>query len=338
VSIGRWACLVLLAGCSSGGESEEEVTPRVPVGTTIVATDTIEDAVTVVGRLSATPGGSATLTAPAPAVVQKVLVQIGSRVGNGASLVELDAPELLTSARSLAAQADIAERDATRQQELLRQGITSQKQADERAADATAARSAAAAAQALLARTHVRSPIAGTVQEVSVHPGERVEAGATLVAVINATTLDLLAQVPAADLARLREGATASVVQDGDSVAVDGRVAALAPALDSLTNSGQAVIRFPNPHAALRPGAAATARIRLGKPRPALVISDSALVVIGDSLSVFVVGPDSVAHARPVGVGIRRSGRAEIRSGLKPGERVVTTGAFGLADGMKVVF
>jgi RND family efflux transporter MFP subunit len=329
--------LLLASACQRGGEEEAELTPRVPVGLAIAATDTITDVVSVVGRLTATPGGSALLTAPAPALVRRVEARLGARVARGALLVELDAPELVTSARSLAAQAELAERDAARQQELFRQGIVSQKQADEKATEATSARAAAGAAAALLARTRVTSPIAGSVQKVTVHPGERVDAGAELLEVINSTTLDLLAQVPGAELARLRVGQVALVVAEGVTAGVPGRVAALAPAVDSLTNAGQAVIRVPNPLATLRAGAAATARIATGRPLQALVIPDSALVVVGDSLTVFVVSADSVAHARSVAVGIRRGGRAEIRRGLSPGERVVSSGAFGLSDGMKVV-
>ena len=329
--------LLVVSACKGGGEPEAEVVPRVPVATTIAATDTITDVVTVVGRLTATPGGSALLTAPAPGVVRRVQVQLGQRVARGALLVELDAPDLVSSARSLAAQAEQAERDAERQRELFRQGITSQRQAEEKASEATAARAAANGAGALLARMSLKSPIAGAVQRVEVHPGEHVDAGKELVEVINSTSLDLLAQVPAADLARLKVGALALVLTEGVSAGAPGKVAALAPAVDSLTNAGQAVIRVPNPLGSLRAGAAATARIVTGARRQALIVPDSALVVLGDSLTVFVVSADSVAHARTVGVGIRRAGRAEILRGLSPGDRVVRSGAFGLSDGMKVV-
>jgi len=327
----------LLGGCRKGADEEAEVTPRVPVTVTVIASDTISDVVTVVGRLSATPGGSALLTAPAPAVVRRVATQLGARVGRGALLLELEAPELVTAARSAAAQAELAERDAARQQELFRQGIVSQKQADEKATEATSARAAASAAAALLARARVSSPIAGSVQRVMVHQGERVDAGAELVEIINSSALDLLAQVPAADLARVRPGAAAVVTTEGVLAVAPGQVTALAPAVDSLTNSGQALIRVPNPLGLLRAGSAASARVVTGKPRAALVLPDSALVVVGDSLTVFVVTPDSVAHARSVEVGIRRAGRAEIRRGVQAGERVVSSGAFGLSDGMKVI-
>ena len=63
---------------------------------------------------------------------------------------------------------------------------------------------------------------------------------------------------------------------------------------------------------------------------------DSAIVLQGDSSTVFVVGRDSVAHARTVVRGAHEEGRTEVRGNLAPGDRIVTTGAFGLQDGMRV--
>jgi multidrug efflux pump subunit AcrA (membrane-fusion protein) len=129
----------------------------------------------------------------------------------------------------------------------------------------------------------------------------------------------------------------ADVTQDGDTARVPGWLAALAPGVDTLTNAGEAVIRVANRGRRLHPGASATARIRLGVRRDVLVAPDSALVLAGDSTVVFIVGSDSVAHARSVVRGIRAEGRTEIRGNVRAGDRVVTTGAFGLEDGMRVV-
>jgi membrane fusion protein (multidrug efflux system) len=247
-------------------------------------------------------------------------------------------PELESTAHTASAQAGIAERDAARQQELLKEGITSKREADARAAEAASARSAAEAASQLLARARVTSPIAGIVQRVAAHPGERVDAGALLIEVIDPSTLDLVAAVPAAALARIRVGAAALVRSEGAGRALPGRVQAIAPAVDSLTNSGQVVVRVPNPGRALRAGEGATALVIVEVRKRALVVPDSAIVVLGDSLAVFVVGADSVAKAHDVGVGTRRNGRAEILRGIAPGDRIVVSGAFGLSDGMKVVF
>jgi membrane fusion protein (multidrug efflux system) len=330
--------LILVGACHSAASDEDvAVTPKVPVGVATAVRDTLTEGLAVVGRLTPTPGGSALLTAPAAGVVGQIQVQVGAKVSKGQLLLTLDVPDLANNARALTAAAEIAEKDAQRQEQLLAEGITSAKQAEQRRAEAVGARAQANAAQQLYARARVTSPLAGGVQRVAVHPGERVDAGAQLIEVINASVLDLLALVPSAQLGDLRVGQGVTVTPDGSTDGFPGKINAIAPGVDSLTNAAQVFIRVPNPVGALRAGTGATALVLVGKRRDAVVVPDSAIVVVGDSLSVFVVEGDTLARVRSVTVGARRGGRAEIKAGLKPGEVVVTSGAFGLTDGMKVV-
>lgn len=308
-----------------------------PVGLGTVLRDSLIEEQTLTGRLAARPGGAALLAAPAAGVVRAVRAQVGDRVARGQTLIELDVPELAAEADQRSSAAAQAERQAERQRRLLADGITSARQQEEAATAARQAAAAAAAARDLLARTRVTSPIGGRVQDVLVQPGERVGAGKALAQVIAGDTLDLMAAVPAASLGRLKRGQVAEVLQEGDSTPHLGWVAGLAPGVDSLTGAGEAVVRVPNPDGALRAGAGAEARVRIGVRRDALLVPDSALVLRGDSSVVFVVGADSIAHARSVVRGARQGGRSQVTGDLRPGDQVVTTGAFGLEDGMKVV-
>lgn len=328
--------IALIVACRSAPQ-EVAIIPKVPVGVATAVQDTITEGLTAVGRLAPTPGGSALLTAPAAGVVKQIYVQVGARVAKGQLLLELDVPDLFNNARALGAAAEIAERDAQRQEQLFREGITSAKQAEQRRADAVAARAQASAARQLLARARVTSPLAGGVQRVMVHMGERVDAGGPLVEVIDASVLHLMALVPSAQLAPVRVGQAAPVTPDGSAESIPGVVHAIAPGVDSLSNAAQVVIRVPNARGDLRAGAGATALIQVARRRNAVVVPDSAIVVVGDSFSVFVVEGDTVARVRSVTLGTRRGGRAEIRAGVRAGEVVVTSGAFGLADGMLVV-
>jgi RND family efflux transporter MFP subunit len=297
----------------------------------------VVERLTLTGHLTPRPGGAALLTAPAAGVVQSLRVQIGDTVKRGEVVAELDVPELAADARQKEAAAAQADREAQRQQRLLGEGITSSRQAEEATANAHQAAAGAAAARDLLARTRVASPISGVVQDVLVQQGERVDAGNPLVQIVAADTLDLVASVPATRLGRLRVGLPAGVAQEGDSFYTMGRVAALSPGVDSLTNAGAAVVRIPNAAGHLHPGAGATAKVRLGVHRDVLVVPDSAIVLAGDKSVVFVVGPDSIAHQQTVVRGVRDDGRTEVEGDLKAGDRVVTTGAFGLQNGMHVV-
>jgi RND family efflux transporter MFP subunit len=334
--------LALLAACRRSGaeadrnESTSLSRTRVPVGVATVVRDTIRDELVVTGRLAPKPGGSALLTAPAAGVVAIVNAQVGARVRRGAELLVLDVPELSADARQKEAAAAQAQREAERQARLLSDGVTSKRAAEEAAAAAGQASSAAEAAKTLLERTRVRTPLSGRVQTVRVQRGERVDAGAPLAEVIDADTLDLHVAVPAGRLARLHPEQQVSLVQEGDTASHAARIQAVAPGVDSLTNAGEVVIRASNPSGQLLVGAGATARVLVGAQPEALVVPDSALVLAGDSTAVFVIGPDSIVHQRIVLAGVRQGNRVAVQGAIKAGDRVVTTGAFGLQDGMKV--
>jgi RND family efflux transporter MFP subunit len=332
---------LLIAGvsCSHGADGDEPdggSRTLVPVETATVIRDSVVESLALTGRLEARPGGSALLAAPAAGVIGAVRVQVGDRIARGTTVIELEVPELAADARQKAAAADQADREAARQRQLLADGITSARQAEEAAATAEQAKAAAAAARDLLARTRIASPINGRIQAVLVQRGERVDAGKPLVQIVAPDTLDLIVPVPAADLRRLSPGLPVAVVQEGDTAPVRGRLAAVAPAVDSLTNAGQAVIRIANPTGHLHPGAGATARVQTAVRPQALVVPESAIVLAGDSSVVYVVGPDSIAHQRVVTRGAASSGRVEVEGRIQAGDRVVTTGAFGLQDGMRV--
>jgi membrane fusion protein, multidrug efflux system len=336
---GLLAAMLLLAACGHAGSEDEAGSAdstRVPVGLGSVVRDSIVEQATVTGRLEARPGGAALLASPAAGIVRAVVAQVGDRVRRGQVILELEVPELVADAEQRASAAAQAQREADRQQRLLADGITSARQAEEASAAARQAQTAAIAARDLLARTRVSSPIAGRVQQIYVQRGERVEAGKPLAQVIAGDTLDLVGAAPVATLGQLRKGQNALIAQEGDSARYRGWVAALAPGVDSATGAGRVVLRVPNPDGALRAGAGAQGWIRLGVRHDALVVPDSAIVLQGDSSTVFVVGRDSVAHARTVVRGTHQDGRTEVRGNLAPGDRIVTTGAFGLQDGMRV--
>jgi len=331
----RWLAVAgVLLGCHGGGDGAAAV-PLVRVSAAAVEQAMMPETAALVGRLVPRPGSVAVLSAPTDAVVQSVVVQVGTPVKEGDPLIILDAPELEANAVALRATADAAERDANRQAALLEDGITSRRAAEEATAAATSAAATAAAAERLLAQTRATSPLGGRVQRVLVNPGERVSAGDPLVEVIRPGLVDLVAQVPASLLVRVRPGQPATVLAEGITGSAEARVHAVAPAVDSATGAGTAILWLA-PNTVLPPGAGATATVTLGRLTSALVVPETALVLVGDSLSVFVIQPDSTVRRVGVVVQARNEGRVAVSGALQAGETVVAMGGYGLADGMKV--
>ncbi len=329
----RWS-LLLLAACAGQGEPVDPPGTGVPVTTLVTTLDSLSETLVLTGRLVPVPGGGATLAAPTDAVVQSIAVRVGDPVRAGDLLLQLDTPELRTAAATLTAQARTADLDLTRQRDLYAEGITARRQLEEREGAAASARAAAEAATELLGRARVVSPLAGGVQRVLVQVGERVAAGQPLVEVIDRRTLDLRAGATPQALTQVAIGQAASVRGEGVDDPVPGRVAAIAPGIDTLSGLGEVVVRIPAA-GALRPGSGGTATVQVRLLRDAVVLPDSALVPAEGGLVVFVVGDDSLARARPVEVRLRAGGRAAV-NGVQPGERVVISGAFGLADSVRV--
>jgi membrane fusion protein (multidrug efflux system) len=94
--------------------------------------------------------------------------------------------------------------------------------------------------------------------------------------------------------------------------------------------------RIPNPKARLRGGMFASLDLTLQLRESAIVIPEPALMSNGDRFMVFVVDTNSMAQMRPVKVGERLAGKAEIVNGLAAGERVVVEGTQKLRPGVPV--
>ena len=118
---------------------------------------------------------------------------------------------------------------------------------------------------------------------------------------------------------------------------MNGRVADVAGVVDTATRSVAVRVRPVGATHGMRIGESVPAVITKAVHPLAIVVPIEALVPEGDAFRVFVVDSDSVAHARAVTVGARRGKEAMITDGLKAGERVVTSGAYGIDEGTKVL-
>ena len=191
-------------------------------------------------------------------------------------------------------------------------------------------------ARAELARAAIRSPITGTVTKRAINDGEAVDPATPAFEVIDSSSLDVVANLPAGFLGRVKTGDLASVhVEPLPDKEFSGGVVKVAPSVDPQTNTVAVRVRLANPDGELKAGIFANARIAVEIHQNALVVPQTALVVQGDETFVFVSKGDKV-EKRKVTVGIRDGNRVEITEGLEENERVVTQGAYGLGDGTKI--
>jgi RND family efflux transporter MFP subunit len=160
------------------------------------------------------------------------------------------------------------------------------------------------------------------------------------VEVSDPSALDVLMNVTPTDAARVHAGAKVTLAAgqsaSGEPLGV-GTVVDISGTIDS-TNRGVAVrVQAPTTRRPLRIGETIFGQIAVNTSPNAIVIPAEALVPSGETFTVFVVDPNGIAHAREVKVGGKTDTAVEITDGLHAGERIVTTGAYGVQDSAKVV-
>jgi membrane fusion protein, heavy metal efflux system len=175
----------------------------------------------------------------------------------------------------------------------------------------------------------VRAPASGYVLQKNITPGTVVDLAADLFVIGELEHLWLTASVRQEYLGMLKKGQAVVISVNGlPDIHVNGHITNVGEQFDSTTHTMQVRVEFENPGNRLRPEMLATAQIAVGMEKPALFVSADAIQQVGGQDSVFVrTSPDRFVM-RPVMAGSQVGDRVPIEDGLKPGEQVVTRGAF----------
>jgi HlyD family secretion protein len=244
-------------------------------------------------------------------------------------------------ARKEVDQAELSYTQARNQYQIAQQHLTAienvSKQQELKAAHGqlSAAQGKYMGAEAQLGYSEIRSPIDGVVTDRPVYPGETPPGGTPLLVIMNTSKVIARAHIPQQEAALLHQGdaAAMNVPGVGDAPA---QLTLVSPAVDPNSTTIEIWAEAANPEAKLHPGMTVQLLITAAKVPDALVVPASALLTNEGETSVMVIGSDGAAHQRSVEVGIRHGDDVQVVSGLKPGERVVSSGAYGLPDNTKV--
>ncbi|WP_186728769.1 efflux RND transporter periplasmic adaptor subunit [Sphingomonas panacisoli] len=327
--------LFLLAACGGGAEEEKAPEPTAQVRTAPAELGSSTDAVSVYGATEATPGSTRAIIAPAEAIVVSVSAPTGTAVGHGAVVITLRAsPATQAAIAKAAADAGQAQAAYQRALRLRKDGLVSD-------ADVETARAAVASANAARMGTGMggsvalRAPVAGTVQNLTVKPGDQVAAGTSLATI--GTLGDLRAKfgVDPALAPRLHPGLPIKMSTINGGAETDATIIGVDPQVDPTTRLASVYAAVP---AGMRLGAGEPLRasLQVGATATGITIPYAALLDNGGKSYVFVV-KGGVAKEREVSPGNSMGDRIQILKGLQPGERVVIEGGTALEDDMKVV-
>ncbi len=276
-------------------------------------------------------------------------VDIGARVHAGQVLASLESEtgkNQLASARADVESARAAEQVAAlnlkRMQALMPSGAIARTQLDSARADWQSAssklKSSTAAlrnAEQNLSWTQLVAPADGIITRVNASAGQVVSAGQAVFTLATSEARDVVFAV--ADPRQLASNATFTVALLADpSVKASGSLRDISPQADPQTRTWQVRLALANPPAAMALGASAT--IALPESASAgFAVPAFALSRLGQQPALFVIDDKNRAQPRAVTLGGYSASSVFIRSGLRPGDRVITAGVSKLRAGEQVI-
>lgn len=180
------------------------------------------------------------------------------------------------------------------------------------------------------AETTVYAPIAGTVVQRKVGPGQFLAAGATDPAFVigDLSTVWLLANVRETDAPRIKPGQAVEFT----TLAIPDRVfkasvSYVSPAVDPASRRLMVRAEIPNPGGLLKPEMFANVTIVTHAEDNVAAVPRSALVQEDGAVRVWVALPDKSLELRKIEIGLTSRDKVQVRQGLAVGERIVSSGS-----------
>lgn len=347
------AALLAAGGCGRGPAGSAGGPPaRPPAAVSVVALQPkpVERASEFIATLRSLR--SSTIQPDVAGSVTRIFVKAGDRVKAGTPLVQIDpdrqqAAVHSTEANRSGADADVRywRQQVTRLQALVAAGAISRQEFEQAQNSLKTAEAKLASIDAQVSEDRVQlryyrivSPQDGIVGDIAVRPGDRVTSSTAITTVDENSALEAYIQVPLERAPDLRPGLPVQLLDADGRVAAVNPITFVAPRVDTATQSVLVKSLLKEVPPSVRSQQFARARV-VWSTASGLTVPVVAVSRVSGQYFCFVVEPQGsglVARQRPVKVGEVVGDDYPVTGGLKPGDRVVTSGIQKLADGAPV--
>ena len=321
------------------------VPPPESVSSAIVREGKWQGFMSAIGTVTAVQG--VTVTPDIPGLVREIAFESGATVAKGDLLVRLDTSAEESQLRAVEAQAGLARSNLTRVRSLRTEGSVSQSDLDAAEAALKQYEANADAIRATIEKKTIRAPFAGRLGIREINLGQYLDTGKPIVSLQSLAPVYADFSFPQQELARLKTGMQVRLSSDTyPGRNFDGILTAVNPDLDPLTRSVGAQATFANADDLLRPGMFARVKVLLSEEQNVLVIPATSVLSAPYGDSVYVIetkptkagaAPQLVVRQQFIRTGSARGDFVSVESGLKPGDRIVSSGLFKLRNGLTVV-
>jgi RND family efflux transporter MFP subunit len=344
------ALLFFFSACDHDkGKPAGPVMSGLPVKTETVQTKKVPEYTEYIATLEAR--GSAILQPEVEGQITKILVHSGQQVTAGQPLMVID--PRLQEATLRSQEASLKNKQATleydrvdleRKKNLYAAGVIPKQELDQAQTAYDAARADVAATEATVRQQSVQlryhtvsAPDNGTIGDIPVRVGDRVQTSTALTTIDHGGPLEAYISIPAGDAGRAKIGTPVDVLVNGQ-VALRTKVYFISPRVD---NANQLLlIKAPVPNAEGRFRNYELVHVRvIWNEQDRVVVPVTAVAHLGNMAFAFLVQKTDkgyVAKQQAINTSGISGNDYVVVSGLEQGNQLITTGVQNLVDGMPV--
>jgi RND family efflux transporter MFP subunit len=295
---------------------------------------------------------SATMQPQVNGNLVKILVKSGDLVKAGQLLMRIDPLKQMATVQSQTgtqaqkkALYEYTQIEEERQRKLFEAGVVSRDVFDQATQAYQNAKADYEANVALtdtqnqqLAYYDIRAPFTGIVGDIPVHLGDYVSPTTLLTTVDENADLEAYIYIPTQRATLVRQGLPVEILDSSGKVLVKSKISFLSPQVDNGLQSILAKAEIPRTAQLLRNQQLVNARVTWSTA-PAPVVPVLAVSLIGGQTFVYLASPKGdgyIAHQVPVQLGETVGNTYPVLGGLKPGDKVITSGLQFLQEGAPV--
>jgi RND family efflux transporter MFP subunit len=341
------ACLV--AGCKSAPPPPPPP-QAMPVQVASVTLSPVPNSDTYVATIKSRR--SSTMQPQVDGNLVKIFVKSGDVVQAGQVLMRIDPLKQMATVQSQQgtqaqkkALYDYTEIQVERQRKLFEAGVVSRDAYDQATQAFQNAKADYESNAALtdtqkqqLAYYDIRAPFAGIVGDVPVHLGDYVSTTTVLTTVDEIADLEAYIYIPTERASVVRQGLPVEILDTSGKTLVKSKISFLSPQVDNGLQSILAKAEIPRTADILRNQQLVKARVTWSTT-PAPVVPVLAVSLVGGQTFVYLASPKGdgyIAHQVPVTLGETVGNTYPVLGGLKPGDKVITSGLQFLQEGAPV--
>ncbi|MEZ4414315.1 MAG: efflux RND transporter periplasmic adaptor subunit [Gemmatimonadota bacterium] len=327
------------AGANDGANETPGFQRIINVQVAALAASAFDEEIRLTGTVEA--NRDVQISAEEGGVIRQLLVEKGRRVSAAQPIAKIDDAVLAAQVEQARAQARLAQETWERRQRLYEQDkvgselayLESKYMAEQSAASLRAL-------EERLARTMIRAPIAGILDDRMVEIGSMVSPGIPVARILQLDPVKVRAGVPERYALNVKRGDSVAVSFDAlGGRSFSGTISYVGAAVDPGNRTFPVEFTVPNRDEAIKPEMVASVAIRSARVEDAIVVPQQALIRVEDGYVVFVAvdeGGETLARRREVQIGASQQNRVVVESGLQAGDRLIVVGQQQVAEGDRI--